>query len=143
MDDFVWISGRCKHNSHGGKNASRDGRRRAPQPRASRSASGSTPSFACRRIGAVRVSGRTLIREERLKNRDELEREIEVLAGRIAALSAAVMRLGSSLELATVLQEVADSARLLTRVLQPHRHCRQIRRAVRFRHLGPHPRRAP
>ena len=49
-----------------------------------------------------------------MKNRDELEREIEVLGKRIATLSAAVLRLGSSLDLATVLQEAADSARALT-----------------------------
>ena len=49
-----------------------------------------------------------------MKSRDELEREIEVLEGRIAALSAAVLRLGSSLDLGTVLQEAADSARALT-----------------------------
>ncbi|MCY4504169.1 MAG: GAF domain-containing protein, partial [Alphaproteobacteria bacterium] len=49
-----------------------------------------------------------------MKSRDELEREVEVLAERIATLSAAVLRLGSSLELATVLQEAADSARVLT-----------------------------
>ncbi len=49
-----------------------------------------------------------------LKSREELTREIEVLEERIAALSAAVLRLGSSLDLATVLQEAADSARALT-----------------------------
>ena len=49
-----------------------------------------------------------------MKSRNELEREIEVLSERIATLSAAVLRLGSSLDLATVLQEAADSARLLT-----------------------------
>ena len=49
-----------------------------------------------------------------MKSRDELAREIEVLEERIAALSAAVLRLGSSLDLATVLQEAADSARALT-----------------------------
>ena len=53
-------------------------------------------------------------REGRLKSRDELAREVEVLGERIAALSAAVLRLGSSLDLATVLQEAADSARALT-----------------------------
>ncbi len=49
-----------------------------------------------------------------MKNRDELEREVEVLGERISKLSAAVLRLGSSLDLATVLQEAADSARALT-----------------------------
>ncbi len=49
-----------------------------------------------------------------MKSRDELAREVEVLGARIAALSAAVLRLGSSLDLATVLQEAADSARALT-----------------------------
>ena len=49
-----------------------------------------------------------------MKSRDELAREVEVLGKRIATLSAAVLRLGSSLDLATVLQEAADSARTLT-----------------------------
>ena len=49
-----------------------------------------------------------------MKSRDELAREVEVLSERIATLSAAVLRLGSSLDLATVLQEAADSARTLT-----------------------------
>ena len=49
-----------------------------------------------------------------MKSRDELAREVEVLGERIATLSAAVLRLGSSLDLATVLQEAADSARTLT-----------------------------
>ena len=49
-----------------------------------------------------------------MKSREELTREIEVLGTRIATLSAAVLRLGSSLELATVLQEAVDSARVLT-----------------------------
>ena len=53
-------------------------------------------------------------REGRLKSRDELAREVEVLGARIATLSAAVLRRGSSLDLATVLQEAADSARTLT-----------------------------
>ena len=47
-------------------------------------------------------------------SREELAREVEVLRDRIAALSAAVLRLGSSLDLGTVLQEAADSARALT-----------------------------
>ena len=50
-----------------------------------------------------------------MKNRAELERDILVLQERISTLSAAVLRLGSSLDLATVLQEAADSARTLTR----------------------------
>ncbi len=49
-----------------------------------------------------------------MKSRDDLAREVEVLGERIATLSAAVLRLGSSLDLATVLQEAADSARALT-----------------------------
>ena len=53
-------------------------------------------------------------REGRLKSRDELAREVEVLGARIATLSAAVLRLSASLDLATVLQEAADSARALT-----------------------------
>ena len=55
------------------------------------------------------------VREVHLKSRDELEREVEVLGERISTLSAAVLRLGSSLDLDTVLQEAADSARALTR----------------------------
>ena len=49
-----------------------------------------------------------------MKSRDEFEREVEFLGERIAAMSAAVLRLGSSLDLATVLKEAADSARTLT-----------------------------
>ncbi len=49
-----------------------------------------------------------------MKSRNELEREVEVLGERISKLSAAVLRLGSSLDLDTVLQEAADSARALT-----------------------------
>ena len=49
-----------------------------------------------------------------MKSREELTREIEVLGERISTLSAAVLRLSASLELATVLQEAADSARALT-----------------------------
>ena len=49
-----------------------------------------------------------------MKSRDELAHEVEALGARIATLSAAVLRLGSSLDLATVLQEAADSARALT-----------------------------
>ncbi len=63
-------------------------------------------------------------REGPLNSREELTREVVVLGERIATLSAAVLRLGSSLELAAVLQEAADSARALTRALQPHRHHR-------------------
>ena len=49
-----------------------------------------------------------------MKSREELALEVEVLEERISTLSAAVLRLGSSLDLATVLQEAADSARTLT-----------------------------
>ena len=44
----------------------------------------------------------------------ELRREIEVLRERVSRLSAAVLRASSSLDLDTVLQEVVDSARVLT-----------------------------
>ena len=53
--------------------------------------------------------------EGQRKSREELEREVAVLGERIATLSAAVLRLGSSLDPAAVLQEAADSARALTR----------------------------
>ena len=49
-----------------------------------------------------------------MKSREELTHEVEVLGARIATLGAAVLRLGSSLELTTVLQEAVDSARVLT-----------------------------
>ena len=42
-------------------------------------------------------------------------RDREYASPSSVTLSAAVLRLGSSLELATVLQEAADSARVLTR----------------------------
>ena len=46
-----------------------------------------------------------------MKSRDELACEVEVLGARIATLSAAVLRLGSSVDFATMLQEATDSAR--------------------------------
>ena len=49
-----------------------------------------------------------------MKSREELTREIEVLGERISTLSTAVLRLNASLELATVLQEAVDNARVLT-----------------------------
>ena len=49
-----------------------------------------------------------------MKSREQLAREVEALEERISSLSAAVLRLGSSLDLGTVLQEAADSARALT-----------------------------
>ena len=45
---------------------------------------------------------------------NELEMEIQVLHERFSRLSAAVLRISSSLDLETVLQEVIDSARVLT-----------------------------
>ena len=45
---------------------------------------------------------------------DDPDREIEALRGRIAGLSAASLRIGSSLDLDTVLREIAESARALT-----------------------------
>ena len=44
----------------------------------------------------------------------ELQREIEALRERVSRLSAAVLRANASLDLDTVLQEVVDSARVLT-----------------------------
>ncbi|MYH34884.1 MAG: response regulator [Gammaproteobacteria bacterium] len=45
----------------------------------------------------------------------ELTQQIEALRERISQLSAAILRISASLDLATVLQEVVDSARALTR----------------------------
>ena len=45
---------------------------------------------------------------------DDLNREIQALRERISALSAASLRVGSSLDLGTVLREIAESARALT-----------------------------
>ena len=45
---------------------------------------------------------------------DEKTREIEALLERNSALSAAILRIGASLDVGTVLQEVVDSARALT-----------------------------
>ena len=45
---------------------------------------------------------------------DEMRREIEALRERVAALSAAILRVSASLDLATVLKEVVDAARALT-----------------------------
>ena len=49
-----------------------------------------------------------------MKNPDELRERIEALEQRLAALSDAALRVSSSLDLDTVLQEVVDSARALT-----------------------------
>ena len=49
-----------------------------------------------------------------MKSPDELQQENEVLRDRISRLSAAVLRVSASLDLNTVLQEVVDSARVLT-----------------------------
>ena len=45
---------------------------------------------------------------------DDLRRELQAAHERIAALSAAILRTGASLDLATVLQEAVDTARALT-----------------------------
>ena len=45
---------------------------------------------------------------------EEAEKAIEALRGRVSTLSAAVLRISASLDLATVLQEAADGARALT-----------------------------
>ena len=47
-------------------------------------------------------------------NPDELKQEIKVLRKGISRLSSAILRISSSLDESTVLQEVADSARTLT-----------------------------
>ena len=52
--------------------------------------------------------------EELLDETGELRREVEALRERISALSAAVLRMSASLDVTTVLQEAADSARALT-----------------------------
>ena len=49
-----------------------------------------------------------------MSQNDELRRENDELRGRIAQLSAASLRIGSSLDLDTVLGEIAESARALT-----------------------------
>ena len=45
---------------------------------------------------------------------DERDRELQALRDRISVLSEAILRISASLDLATVLQEVVDSARALT-----------------------------
>ena len=49
-----------------------------------------------------------------MNSTDETGRELEVLRERISALSAAILRISASLDLATVLQEAVDAARTLT-----------------------------
>ena len=49
-----------------------------------------------------------------MKSPDELIREIKTLRHRISSLSGAVLRINSSLDVDTVLNEIADSARTLT-----------------------------
>ena len=51
-----------------------------------------------------------------MSTEDDLRREIATLRARFAALGAASLRIGASLDLETVLQEVVDSARTLTDV---------------------------
>ena len=53
--------------------------------------------------------------DEQLANPDELRRKIETLQERISRLSSAILRINSSLEVNTVLHEVVESARVLTR----------------------------
>ena len=48
------------------------------------------------------------------QNPDELQRQIEALQERVSKLCGAVLRIGATLDLDTVLQEVVDSARALT-----------------------------
>ena len=52
-------------------------------------------------------------RDPRPKSRHELTQEIEALEERASALNAAILRISASLDLATVLREVVDSARAL------------------------------
>ena len=55
------------------------------------------------------------MRGRNLTDTGELRRENEALRERIARLSAAILRISASLDVMTVLQEVVDSARALTR----------------------------
>ena len=54
------------------------------------------------------------VREGRLRSRDEVVREVEALDDSSATLNVAVLRLGSTLALATLPRPAADSARPLT-----------------------------
>ena len=45
---------------------------------------------------------------------DEIDRELQALRDRTSALSAAILRISASLDLAIVLQEIVDSACALT-----------------------------
>ena len=49
-----------------------------------------------------------------MKSPDELRREIDALRERISRLSAAILRISTTLDVGTVLREVVDSARALT-----------------------------
>ena len=53
-------------------------------------------------------------KEKRLDETNETGRDVEALRERISALSAAILRISASLDVITVLQEAADSARALT-----------------------------
>ena len=53
--------------------------------------------------------------DEQLANPDELRRQIEELRERNSRLSSAILRINSSLDVTTVLHEVVESARVLTR----------------------------
>ena len=70
----------------------------------------------CRRAaGASAPSGDASVRAEApVTAAEDSRREVAALRDRIAALGAAALRIGSSLDLDTVLREIADNARALT-----------------------------
>ena len=63
----------------------------------------------------TRPGFRTVIREENpLSSNSEPRRKVEALRERIAALPAAILRISASLDVDTVLREIAEAARALT-----------------------------
>ena len=66
--------------------------------------------------------------DSKLKNDDERDQETKVLCNRIVKLSEVSRRINKSLDISTVLQEILDSARLLTDAL-----CLPVRRTAKLR----------
>ena len=70
--------------------------------------------LACTGRPATGRAARRISQEERLSSNSQPEGEIQALRERIAALSSAILRVNASLDVDTVLHEIAQSARQLT-----------------------------
>jgi len=81
--------------------------------------------------------GRIRDGEGMVKSADELMWEVEALRDRISNLSGAVLRSSASLDVDTVLQEIAENARAQTGARGAVIHCLRRRGADRLRDLRP------